>query len=183
MPARPPNGASPTKRQAEYLAFIRAFTDRWGIPPSFEEIGRHFTTTAPSVNNMVKTLETRGFLTRIPGRARTLRVILPERPYTQAEPPQDRTVSRDIEVATAVQLASLVIERLVPALQAVDERQLSSALDAVSDALETVCLAAGAPDDQRKQAQATLRRIALIAQGMSPETRPERKLPGWCRSR
>jgi SOS-response transcriptional repressor LexA len=54
--------SQPTARQREYLSFIKAFTDRWGIPPSFEEIGRHFETTAPSVNGMVKTLEARGFL-------------------------------------------------------------------------------------------------------------------------
>jgi SOS-response transcriptional repressor LexA len=71
MPPR--RSDTPTARRAEYLAFIRAFTDRWGVPPSFEEIGRHFMTTAPSVNNMIKTLEARGFLARVPGRARTLR--------------------------------------------------------------------------------------------------------------
>src|SRR5580704_10361407 len=44
--------SQPTARQREYLSFIKAFTDRWGVPPSFEEIGRHFETTAPSVNGM-----------------------------------------------------------------------------------------------------------------------------------
>jgi SOS-response transcriptional repressor LexA len=86
---------TPTARQAEYLSFIRTFTDRWGMPPSFEEIGRHFMTTAPSVNNMIKTLEARGFLTRVPGQARTLRVIMPERLIAATETPADRSTPRD----------------------------------------------------------------------------------------
>jgi SOS-response transcriptional repressor LexA len=174
----PAPGVRPTRRQAEYLDFIRKFTERWGIPPSFIDIGRHFMTTQPSVNNMVKTLEARGFLTRIPGQARTLRVILPEDPEasTEAGPHHPAPASDSAEVATAVRLATLVIERLVPALQGVGEQQRRSALDAVRQALEIVCLAAGTPSDVRQRAQATLERVALIAQGRSPETRPGRKL-------
>jgi hypothetical protein len=128
---------------------------------------------------MVKTLEARGFITRVPGQARTLRVILPEEPHACAEPSPDRTASGNTDVKAATHLASLVIERLVPALKGVSEQQMWSALDAVRGALETVCLAAGASADERKEAHATLQRVALIAQGMSPETRPGRKLPWW----
>jgi hypothetical protein len=93
---------SPTVRQAEYLSFVRAFTDRWGIPPSFEEIGRHFMTSAPSVNNMIKTLESRGFLTRVPGQARTLRVIAPQGPITGTEPPTDQAKPRETGTGAAI---------------------------------------------------------------------------------
>ncbi len=181
MPPRSP--AAPTARQAEYLAFIRAFTKRWGVPPSFEDIGRHFMTTPPSVNNMIKTLEARGFLTRIPGQARTLRVIVPETPDAGTKPPGGRTAAQEIDMKVAVHVASLVIERLVPALKDATERQLWSAFDAVSSAMDVVFLAAGAPAKEQREAQATLRRVALIAQGMSPETRPGRKLPRWRRQR
>jgi len=183
MPPRPPRNAGPSPRQAEYLAFIRAFTDRWQVPPSFEEIGRHFMTTAPSVNSMVKTLEAHGFLTRVPGRPRTLRVIWSEAPDVSAEPPASRSASRSTDVKAATQMGSLVIERLVPALKGASEQHLRSALDAVSGALETACLASGASTDERKEAHATLQRVALIAQGMSPETRPGRKLPWWRKPR
>jgi len=64
MKPMPTARSQPTARQREYLSFIKAFTDRWGVPPSFEEIARHFETTAPSVNGMVKTLEARLSLSR-----------------------------------------------------------------------------------------------------------------------
>lgn len=49
----------------------------FGVAPSFEEIGTHFGTTPPSVNNMIKTLCARGLLSRLPGVARSLRVLVP----------------------------------------------------------------------------------------------------------
>jgi LexA DNA binding domain len=171
--------ARPTKRQAEYLAFLRAFTARWGIPPSFEEIGRHFGTTAPSVNSMVKMLEARGFLTRVPGQARTLRVLVPEEPSNAPTAARGLRVARDHDVSAAVRFASLVVERLVPALKGVSEEHRWRALDAVLAALDATCVTAGATAEQRQGAQAALRRVALIAQGMSPETAPGRRQPWW----
>jgi len=160
----------PTKRQSEYLEFIRAFTDRWGIPPSFEEIGKHFRTTAPSVNSMVKMLEARGFLTRVPGAARTLRVLVPPAQESTAVP-----TTTSAAVADAVRVASLVIERLVPALKGADEVHLHRALDAVAAAVDVACITAGAPDDQRAEALESLLRVVLIARGMSPEGGPGRR--------
>ena len=66
-----------TERQRQYLAFIHRYTVKRGIAPSFEEIGTHFGTSAPSVNNMIKTLCARGLLSKVPGAARSLRVLVP----------------------------------------------------------------------------------------------------------
>lgn len=66
-----------TARQGQFLSFIQGFTVRYGYAPSFEQIGAHFGITAPSVNTMIKTLERRGLLSRLPGVARSLRVLLP----------------------------------------------------------------------------------------------------------
>lgn len=66
-----------TERQRQYLAFIHRYTVKHGVAPSFEEIGTHFGTTAPSVNNMIKTLCARDLLARVPGVARSLRVLVP----------------------------------------------------------------------------------------------------------
>jgi len=66
-----------TARQGEMLAFIHRFTAKQGVAPSFEEIASHFGTSSPSVNGMVKTLERRGLLSRVPGVARSLRVLVP----------------------------------------------------------------------------------------------------------
>lgn len=66
-----------TPRQGAYLAFIQRFIEKKGVAPSFEEIAAHFGTSAPSVNGMIKTLEKRGLLSREPGVARSLKVLVP----------------------------------------------------------------------------------------------------------
>ena len=54
----------PSSRQHAYMDFIRMFTARYGVPPAETDIARHFLVSAPSVNQMVKTLERRGYITR-----------------------------------------------------------------------------------------------------------------------
>jgi hypothetical protein len=66
-----------TVRQGEYLAFIHGYATKVGVSPSFEDIARHFGTAPPNVNGMIKTLERRGLLSRSPGVARSLRVLVP----------------------------------------------------------------------------------------------------------
>lgn len=66
-----------TVRQGEYLSFIHSYTTKVGVSPSFEDIARHFGTAPPNVNGMIKTLERRGLLSRTPGAARSLRVLVP----------------------------------------------------------------------------------------------------------
>jgi hypothetical protein len=175
MPLETQAHPRPTARQAEYLAFIRAFTARWGIPPSFEEIGRHFMTTAPSVNSMVKSLEARGFLTRIPGAARTLRVVVPEDHVAVGRSDTRRGSLADPRVDVAMQTANLIVERLVPALKGVDRAVLGRALDAAAAALDVACSAAGASSERREAARGSLVPTAQLAQGTSPELRPGRR--------
>ena len=177
-------GTRPTRRQAEFLTFIRVFTDRWGVPPSFEEIGRHFRVTAPSVNSMVKTLAARGFITRIPGAARTLRVVVPEAALGERRDGLGwRTEDSTAEgVRAAVELASAVVERIVPALNGTAQETLFAALNAVGAALDIACATAGALPSQRRDAAETLHRVAQLALGASPETRPGRKRRWWRRT-
>src|SRR6266851_6759129 len=74
-----------TARQGEYLSFIHRYTQKRGVAPSFEEIGAHFGTTPPSVNNMIKTLCARGLLSKLPYVARSLRVLVPESQLPEGE--------------------------------------------------------------------------------------------------
>jgi hypothetical protein len=69
----------PTKRQFEYLAFIAKYILRFGKAPAESDIERHFLVSAPTVNQMMQTLERRGFITRQPGVPRSiqLRIDLP----------------------------------------------------------------------------------------------------------
>ena len=166
---------TPTPRQVEYLAFISAFSERFGVSPSFGDIARHFLTSSPSVNGMVKALEARGFIARVPGQARTLRVVIPGESFYSKKPPSKTTTApQEQEIRAATNMASLVIERLVPALQGERNKQLWSALDAVAAALRAACLAAGASKKQQDEAQDTIHRIALIAQGMNPDAGPRK---------
>lgn len=54
----------PTRRQREYLDFIRRYMARHGVSPAEADIHTHFMVSAPSAHQMVKTLERRGFITR-----------------------------------------------------------------------------------------------------------------------
>ena len=62
--ATPSKGPRPTRRQLQYLEFIRRYMHRNGISPAEADIQAHFLVSAPSVNQMVRTLEGRGFITR-----------------------------------------------------------------------------------------------------------------------
>ena len=68
---------APFTARGEYLAFIHRFTAQHGVAPSFDEIAAHFGISSPSVNGMIKTLERRELLSRVPGVARSLRVLVP----------------------------------------------------------------------------------------------------------
>ncbi len=56
--------SEPTRRQREYLAFITKYLHRFGVAPAESDIQKHFLVSAPSVNQMVRTLERRGFIER-----------------------------------------------------------------------------------------------------------------------
>ena len=66
-----------TLLQGQYLAFIRAYTLIHREPPAEADMQRFFRVTAPSVHGMVLTLAKRGLIERTPGRARSLRVLVP----------------------------------------------------------------------------------------------------------
>jgi len=66
----------PTKRQGEYLQFISKYIHHFGRAPAESDIQRHFLVSAPSVNQMMQTLERRGFITRERGVARSIQLCL-----------------------------------------------------------------------------------------------------------
>ena len=66
-----------TKLQGQYLAFIAAYTKVNGRPPAESDLQRYFRVTPPSVHNMILTLERRRLIARIPGRARSIEVLVP----------------------------------------------------------------------------------------------------------
>ncbi len=66
-----------TPKQGQYLAFIYYYTKIHRVPPAEIDMQRYFQTTPPAVHEMVKTLDSKGFITREPGKPRTIRVLLP----------------------------------------------------------------------------------------------------------
>ena len=75
--AAPPPGG-PTRQQGQFLAFIREYMMRnqAGVAPSHADFLRFFELTPPSVNSMLIRLEQRGFIRRIPGKARAIELTI-----------------------------------------------------------------------------------------------------------
>jgi len=69
------DGPEPTRRQREYLEFITRYILRFGVSPAESDIERHFLVSAPSANQMVQTLERRGFITRKRGIPRSITIV------------------------------------------------------------------------------------------------------------
>lgn len=63
-----------TKRQLEVLQYIREYIAEQGFSPTIREIGRHFGISSTNgVNDHLRALELRGYLTRSDMKSRTLR--------------------------------------------------------------------------------------------------------------
>jgi DNA-binding MarR family transcriptional regulator len=66
-----------TPLQGQYLAFIHAYTMIYRRPPAEADIQERFRVTAPSIHQMVVTLERKGLISKRPGEARTIEVLVP----------------------------------------------------------------------------------------------------------
>ncbi len=66
-----------TDRQGQFLAFIRAYTLVNGLAPAEADIQRFFGISAPSVHSMVKRLDEAGLITRVPGKGRSISLLVP----------------------------------------------------------------------------------------------------------
>jgi len=66
-----------TDKQGQYLAFIYHYTKIHRVAPSEVDLQRFFRVTPPSVHQMVVTLEANGFIERVPGQARSIRLLIP----------------------------------------------------------------------------------------------------------
>lgn len=68
----------PTRQQGQFLAYIRDYTMRnqAGVAPTHAALQQFFDLTPPSVNSMLKRLESRGFIRRIPRQARAIELTI-----------------------------------------------------------------------------------------------------------
>jgi Mn-dependent DtxR family transcriptional regulator len=66
-----------TEKRGQYLAFIYLYTKLHRQPPAESDMQKYFQVSPPSVHNMILTLELHRLIERTPGRARTIRVLVP----------------------------------------------------------------------------------------------------------
>ena len=66
-----------TEKQGQYLAFIYNYTKIHGRSPAEAEVQRYFKVTPPTVHQMILKLEEKGLVSRVPGQARTIRLLVP----------------------------------------------------------------------------------------------------------
>ena len=67
-----------TKKQGQYLAFIYYYTKIHGRPPAEADIQRYFCTTPPAIHQMIVTLARKGLITKVPGQARSIHLLVPK---------------------------------------------------------------------------------------------------------
>ena len=84
-----------TRKQLELLLFINERLKEEGVPPSFEEMKDALNLQSKSgVHRLIVALEERGFLKRLPNRARALEVVkLPDSIDAAILAPADNVVS------------------------------------------------------------------------------------------
>ena len=66
-----------TAKQGQYLAFIYHYTKVNRRPPAEADIQQFFSVTPPSVHTMIMTLAKNGLISRVPGQARSISVLVP----------------------------------------------------------------------------------------------------------
>lgn len=88
-----------TRKQHELICFIADRLNESGVSPSFEEMKEALDLKSKSgVHRLISALEERGFLRRLPNRARALEVLkLPERPEAKRAAPRGAPAIRPAE--------------------------------------------------------------------------------------
>jgi DNA-binding MarR family transcriptional regulator len=66
-----------TLRQGQCLAFIYYYQKLNRCSPAEADIQRYFRISAAAVHQMIIALEKRGFIERVPGQARSIRLLVP----------------------------------------------------------------------------------------------------------
>src|SRR5688572_29866742 len=84
-----------TRKQHELLMFIHERIKETGVSPSFDEMKEALDLASKSgIHRLITALEERGFLRRLPHRARALEVVKLPQQATAAAPPKGRAPFR-----------------------------------------------------------------------------------------
>lgn len=85
-----------TPKQGQYLAFIHAYTLVNGRAPAQADMQRFFKVSPPSVHQMLLSLEKTGLISRQPGRARSVSVLVEYDLLPRLDPVDDQTVKSSV---------------------------------------------------------------------------------------
>ncbi|MDP3659129.1 transcriptional repressor LexA [Phenylobacterium sp.] len=97
-----------TRKQHELLMFIHERIKETGVSPSFDEMKEALDLASKSgIHRLITALEERGFLRRLPHRARALEVVKLPQEATAAAPPRGRQPFRPQLVAPGDSIAPL----------------------------------------------------------------------------
>jgi Mn-dependent DtxR family transcriptional regulator len=67
-----------TEKQGQYLAFIYNYAKIHGKSPAEVEMERYFKVSPPTVHQMILKLEENGLVSRVPGQARSITLLVPK---------------------------------------------------------------------------------------------------------
>ncbi|MFO1012722.1 MAG: transcriptional repressor LexA [Caulobacteraceae bacterium] len=97
-----------TRKQHELLMFIHERIKETGVSPSFDEMKEALDLASKSgIHRLITALEERGFLRRLPHRARALEVVKLPQQATTAAPPRGRSTFRPQVIEGAAPAAPL----------------------------------------------------------------------------
>ena len=72
-----------TEKQGQYLAFIYNYTKIHERAPAEAEMERYFKVAPPTIHQMILKLEENGLISRIPGQARSITLLVPKEDIPQ----------------------------------------------------------------------------------------------------
>ena len=78
-----------TPKQGQYLAFIYNYTVMNGRAPAEADLERFFRTAYPTIHQMILKLEEKGLISRTPGQARSIKLLVDPEDIPRLSPPQD----------------------------------------------------------------------------------------------
>lgn len=77
-----------TYKQGQYLAFIDSYMTMPGRAPAEADLQRFFEPTAPTIHQMILRLDEKGHISRVPGRARSIQLLIDREEIPRLERPR-----------------------------------------------------------------------------------------------
>ncbi len=77
-----------TEKQGQYLAFIHNYMLIHGRVPAEADLQRFFRTSPPTIHQMILKLEEKGLISRVPGQARSIKLLVDPDGIPRLVPPK-----------------------------------------------------------------------------------------------